>query len=97
MTSIIVLYLADYSVCLKSPNEDCITFQWTTLILSGPPSASDLSILKLLLNNSAQPNESPDGAHPEIGKIETSILQVEESNTWKTMNYESLKTVGKRL
>ena len=97
MTSIIVLYLTDYSVCLKSPNKDCITFQWTTLILSGPPSASDLSILKLLLNNSAQPNESPDGAHPEIGKIETSILQVEESNTWKTMNYESLKTVGEKV
>ena len=115
MTSIIVLYLADYSVCLKSPKKECITFQWTTLILSGPPSANDLSVLKLLLNNSAQPNESPDSAqsnespdsaqsnespdngHPEIGKIETSILQVEESNTWKTMNYESLKTMGEKV
>ena len=97
-------YLADYSLCLKPHDEEYITFQWTTLILSGP--ASNLSVLKLLLNNVIHPNESPDGAqsndspgsaHLEIGKIETTILQVDESNTWKKMDYESLKTVREKV
>ena len=89
------LNLTDYSAFLKFPSKDCITFKWTTLVISGPPSTRESSILQLLLN------ECPDTVDPDlerenIGKIVTNLMQVEEPKKcmWKRMNNDSLRALG---